>query len=190
MSRRFALWLVGASLSILVGLAFVWWSRADRGKAEHDATAADAEPAKTVLEGAILYFPSALGTLVAEERPLPRANPDERLHLLVEALLAGPRRPGLAAPFPETVRLGGAHVGSDAVAYVDLHAADGGAPPPAGSLQERLMVYSVVDTVALGLDTVDQVVLLWNGTQRGSLSGHLDTSVPLDPDLSLIAGES
>jgi len=30
-------------------------------------------------------------------------------------------------------------------------------------------------------------VLLWNGTQRVTFSGHLDTSRPLVPDRSLLA---
>jgi hypothetical protein len=47
-------------------------------------------------------------------------------------------------------------------------------------------VYSLVNSVALNVPAARRVALLWNGTQRQSFAGHLDTSRPLAPDPSLV----
>ena len=46
-------------------------------------------------------------------------------------------------------------------------------------------VYSLVDTVVANVPQIQRVALLWNGTQRETFSGHLDTSQPLVPDRKL-----
>ena len=65
--------------------------------------------------------------------------------------------------------------------------ADHATPPSAGSQSEMTSIYSLIDSVALNLDGAKSVVLLWNGSQLESFGGHLDTSRPLAPDLSLLA---
>jgi len=57
----------------------------------------------------------------------------------------------------------------------DLRADDGGAPPASGSALELQRVYAIVHTVLRNVPDVSHVVLLWNGVQRLSLSGHVDT---------------
>jgi hypothetical protein len=47
-------------------------------------------------------------------------------------------------------------------------------------------VYSVVDSLTANIPEVKQVVLLWNGVQRETFSGHLDTSRPLLPNRTLV----
>ncbi|PYQ60097.1 MAG: sporulation protein, partial [Acidobacteria bacterium] len=59
-------------------------------------------------------------------------------------------------------------------------------PPPGGSTEEIQRVYSVVDSIVLGVPQASRVVLLWNGSQRETFSGHLDLSVPLVPDRGLL----
>jgi hypothetical protein len=98
---------------------------------------------------------------------------------------AGPA--GLVRPFPPEVKLGGVELSADGIAYVDLRWSDHQDPPESGSTEEIQRVYSVVDTVALNVPQVNRVVLLWNGTQRTTFSGHLDTSRPLVPDRTLLA---
>jgi hypothetical protein len=44
-----------------------------------------------------------------------------------------------------------------------------------------------VNSLALNVPQVVRVVLLWNGTQRVTFSGHLDTSRPLVADRTLLA---
>ncbi|MEO1083984.1 MAG: GerMN domain-containing protein [Acidobacteriota bacterium] len=59
-----------------------------------------------------------------------------------------------------------------------------------GSKQELLTVYSVVNTVVLGSETVERVVLLIDGKQPSTLGGHVDLTRPLRPDPSWISASS
>ncbi|MBP9825123.1 MAG: hypothetical protein KBF21_12930, partial [Thermoanaerobaculia bacterium] len=52
-------------------------------------------------------------------------------------------------------------------------------PPQSGSTVELLRIYAVVHTVLRNVAEANRVVLLWNGVQRSSLAGHVDTGHPL-----------
>ncbi len=135
-----------------------------------------------------LYFPGDGGLLYPERRELTVPDDAEtQIRALVGALLAGPRTPGLVRPLPEGVEVDVAHLDADGIAYVDLVAPAGTEPPAAGSGLELQMVYSVVNTVALNVPQARRVALLWNGVQRPTFSGHLDTSRPLAPAPDLVA---
>ena len=69
----------------------------------------------------------------------------------------------------------------------DLVSEDGSPPPAGGSTEERLRVYSLVNTLVLNVAEAKSAVLLWNGAQPATLSGHLDLSRPLLPDPSVVA---
>jgi Sporulation and spore germination len=94
---------------------------------------------------------------------------------------------GLVRPLPPEVKLGSVELSADGTAFVDLRWPDREDPPESGSTEEIQRVYSLVDSVALNVPQVNRVVLLWNGTQRITFSGHLDTSRPLLPDRTLLA---
>jgi hypothetical protein len=98
-----------------------------------------------------------------------------------------PTASGLVRPFPPEVRLGSVQLSPDGTAFVDLRWPDHDDPPESGSTEEIQRIYSLVDSVALNVPQVSRVVLLWNGTQRITFSGHLDTSRPLVPDRTLLA---
>ncbi|MEO1366346.1 MAG: GerMN domain-containing protein [Acidobacteriota bacterium] len=59
-----------------------------------------------------------------------------------------------------------------------------------GSKQELLTVYSVVNTVTLGSDAVERVVMLIDGKQPSTLAGHVDLTRPLRPDPSWISASA
>ena len=65
--------------------------------------------------------------------------------------------------------------------------ADHADPPAGGSTAEMQCVYSLVNSIALNVPQAPRVVLLWNGLQRPSFAGHLDTGAPLTPLRELIA---
>jgi Sporulation and spore germination len=94
---------------------------------------------------------------------------------------------GLVRPFPPEVKLGSVELSADGTAFVDLRWPEREDPPESGSTEEIQRVYSLVDSLALNVPQVNRVVLLWNGTQRVTFSGHLDTSRPLLPDRTLLA---
>lgn len=137
-----------------------------------------------------LYFPGADGRLHPERRDLAAPDdPVEQARAVLAALLAGPEDPELMPVFPAgwaEVEVAAVLLGPDGVLLIDLHAPERDAPPPSGSLQEMVTVYSLVNSVALNVPAARRVALLWNGTQRQSFAGHLDTSRPLAPDPSLV----
>lgn len=115
------------------------------------------------------------------------ADPEGRARAVVLALLDGPREPTLFRPFPEGTVLLDLYLEADGTAYVDLGQEGAEDPPAGGSLEEMMRVYSLVDSLAYNLQEVERVALLWNGVQRETFSGHLDTSVPLEPREEILA---
>jgi hypothetical protein len=187
MSRRAAAVFLAVALAVAVAGGLWWWraARERAGRASADVPGAPAGPETRTV--ANLYFPGEGGLLYAERREIVSApGAAERARAVVAALLAGPQAAGLQPPFPGGVEVGSVAVVGD-VAYVDLRAPEQPAPPSGGSLREMLMVYSVVDSVLLNIPEVQRVALLWNGVQRESFSGHLDTARPLAADTSLVA---
>lgn len=85
----------------------------------------------------------------------------------------------------------------DNVAYVDLTMAEVGdgrgdaagrsalvlERPAMGLTEELLAVYSVVNSLTANSLGIDRVVLMWNGEQRPTFAGHVDTTRPLMADL-------
>lgn len=137
---------------------------------------------------ASLYFPDDTGHLSKEQIELPAGPTELRISKLVEALIAGPQDPTgvLHTVLPPETKAGGVLV-LDAVAYVDLRAENGGPPPAVGSMDEQMILYSLVDTIVFNTEGIERVVLLWNGNQRETFAGHFDTTRPLLPDPNLIA---
>lgn len=184
MSRRAAalVLLVG----LVVGVAALLWLRRVRATGPRAAAAGAVAAAPT--ETVVLYFPGAAGLLYPERRELPAAAAEgARLRAVVAAVLDGPRREGLVAPLPPGVEVAGVVVAPEGVVYVDLRSPNGAPPPPSGSTRERLMLYSLVNSVALNAGEAARVVLLWNGVQPAAFAGHLDTSRPLAADPGLLA---
>lgn len=138
-----------------------------------------------------LYFPGADGRLHPERRELLASDrPEEQVRTLLAALLAGPEEDGNLPVFAESygeVEVAAVLFGRDGVVLVDLHGPDGAPPPGGGSRQEIVTVYSLVNSIALNVGAARRVALLWNGNQRPSFAGHVDTSRPLAPDAGLVA---
>ena len=190
MNRRATVALLGALAAIAL-IASGWWWSGRQGEA--DAGGAEAGTQEQSLQGgegvARLYFPGLGGRLHTEERELQMgADAEEAVRVLMAELLAGPRTPGGFRTFAADVELGSVYVAPEGIAYVDLRSADGGPPPASGSQQEILSVYSIVNSVVLNVSQIQAVALLWNGQQRLSFAGHLDTSRPLGPRTHLIRG--
>jgi len=185
MNRKAAAFILGLALALIAGGAFWWWWQ---GKGNHvrlgPEPAESAGPTEKV--SVELYFPADEG-LRTEKRDLDvTASRKDRIRKIVAALLAGPVSSGAARPFPEGVMLGGVQLGEDGTAYLDIRWEGHADPPASGSTEEMQRVYSVVDSLTANIPEVKQVVLLWNGVQRETFSGHLDTSRPLLPNRTLV----
>lgn len=179
--------LIGLAVVAVAGGALWWWlSPAPEAPLDEELELEPPEPQEPVLF--TLYFPGPGGRLGAEERELAVGDePRDRARTLVLALLDGPRASGLVRPFPERVGLQDIYLTGDGVAYVDLGGEELESPPPSGSLAEMMRVYCLVQTLTANLPEVDRVAVLWNGVQRQTFSGHLDTSRPLGPKPDLLS---
>lgn len=136
-----------------------------------------------------LYFPGPGELLYEEERQLPPETDPERLILQIASeVLSGPTDPELSAPFTRPLKVGSVDVSPEGVIFVDLLTEDGTPPLPRGSTEEILALYSLVNSIVLNLEGAKAIVLLWNGRQLETLSGHIDTARPVRPDPALIAG--
>lgn len=190
MSRRVAAAIVLGAVALAGVLALLWLLWRDvggRGAGGPDEAGPEGRPATFEI-----YLPGEGGYLHPEERELAvTGEAASRARAIVLAVLDGPgeagRERGLERPFPEDVGLLDLYLTADGTAFVDLGAEGREIPPAGGSLAEMMMVYSVVDSLVLNLPEVERVALLWNGVQRESFSGHLDTSVPLEADEELLA---
>lgn len=150
---------------------------------------------------ATICFPAADGLLRCEPRAIPAAGTvEETAAVIVQALIDGPdptarTHAGDDPPPPEEVFPAlPSDVGLQAfdlvngVAYVDLTVGQTGAAlrserPAMGLREELLAVYSLVNSLTASNLGIERVVLMWNGEQRLTFAGHVDTSRPLLPDL-------
>ena len=148
---------------------------------------------------ATLCFPAADGLLRCEPRAIPAAGSvEETAAAIVQALIdgPGPAPAGDDAPeadeeiFPVLPPVVGLQAFDlvNGVAYVDLTISRPGSAlrferPEMGLRDERLAVYSLVNSRTASNLGIERVVLMWNGEQRLTFAGHVDTSRPLLPDL-------
>lgn len=186
MNRRTASFILGIALALLVS-AGLWWFLAGRSERRAGPAGRPEEAGPTEKVVFNLYFAQG-GQLRAEPRELEvTESPKDRIRKVVQALLEGPRQRGLAPLFPKEVTLGSVQLSDDGTAYLDLRWPEHDEPPASGSTEEIQRVYGIVNSVAYNVPQASQVVLLWNGLQRATFSGHLDTSRPLTPDRSILA---
>ena len=139
---------------------------------------------------ATLCFPASDGLLRCEPRAIPAAGSvEETAAVIVQALIDGPPHPDeeMFPVLPPEVGLQAFDL-VNGVAYVDLTVARTGTAlrferPAMGLREELLAVYSLVNSLTASNLGIERVVLMWNGEQRLTFAGHVDTSRPLLPDL-------
>jgi len=146
---------------------------------------------------ATLCFPATDGLLRCEPRAIPAAGSvEETAAAIVQALIDGPGPapvgddpPGeeIFPALPPAVGLQAFDL-VNGVAYVDLTIAQTGSAlrferPAMGLRDELLAVYSLVNSLTASNLGIERVVLMWNGEQRLTFAGHVDTTRPLLPDL-------
>jgi hypothetical protein len=186
MSRKAAAFVLGLALALIAGGVLWWWLQGKGGRVRQGPGAVEEAAGPTEKLSVELFYPAGEG-LRTERRDLAvTASRKDRIRKIVAALLSGPVSGGAARPFPEGVMLGGVQLGEDGTAYLDMRWEGHADPPSSGSTEEMQRVYSVVDSLTANIPEVKQVVLLWNGVQRETFSGHLDTSRPLQPNRTLV----
>ncbi|MDD4080414.1 MAG: GerMN domain-containing protein [Eubacteriales bacterium] len=144
-----------------------------------------------LLDYCTLYFADGAGTLGASRRAVPYHQTRNPRYVLNE-LLSGPEytdtNPGLSAVLPQGIKdadwLGIArHNGTLAV---NISAAANTLFNPLNEVQERLMVYGMVNTLA-ELAGVDKVQFFIDGKQEGRFAGHIDLAGSFLPSTGMVA---
>ena len=169
-------------LAALAGIALLVWllSGGSPLQAPEDLVPAEALPTPTPApeQRVILLFTGGDGLLHPELRsvPLP-AEVDERIRVVLNELLSGPRKGGPLAPVvPYAATVDAVFVDQQGNAFIDL------TPPPeplSGSSTELMLTYGIVDSVILNCPEISAVQLLFGGHEVPTLTGHLDLSKPL-----------
>jgi hypothetical protein len=181
MNRRAAAFILGLALALLAGGALWWWLQGlGSGGVEGGPAGSTAKPSPVPFE---LWVPDAMGLRVERRELEVTSAPKDRIRRISEALLA-PQPDGVRL-FPEGVALAGVQLSHEGTAYVNLVWEGHEDPPPSGSTEEMQRVYSLVNSIVTNVPEARRVALLWNGLQRPTFAGHLDTSRPLTPLVAL-----
>jgi len=133
-----------------------------------------------------IYFTDQTNTyLVAEQRSVQFASdPSAWGRNILNALLEGPRNDHVPT-IPDGTLLRAFYVGRDKTAYVDLSNAVR-KNHPGGSRSELLTIYSVVNSLALNMPTIERVKILIDGQEAETLAGHIDLNLPFQADMLII----
>ncbi len=171
--------LVGALLWLAVGR----WPGGEE-MTEPEVASPPPTPTPAPEQRLVLLFAAGDGLLEPELRTLPvPLDVAGRVRVVVEQLLAG-SRVGLEGVFPYPAELRAVFVDGRGTAFVDLSAPP---EPLAGSHQELLLAYGVVDSILLNCPELGSVQLLFGGEEVATLTGHLDLSRPLPLNRHFIA---
>ncbi|MEO8277364.1 MAG: GerMN domain-containing protein [Thermoanaerobaculia bacterium] len=186
MNRRWAGAAIAVAVAVLLLASYWLFRQGKREAAVAEAPSSSSLPASSapVPEGetwtAELYFPAATDRLMAQQTPVTSAGSARaRATGVVQSLLATPPTAPRVPVFPTEVKLGKLLMLEDGTVIIDLRTDPVAEPPQSGSTVEELRIYAIVDSVLHNVAEAKQVVLLWNGTQRPSFSGHIDTGHPL-----------
>ncbi len=102
---------------------------------------------------------------------------------IVEALIKGPHS-DLVGTIPPATEIRAVYI-DEKTAYADF-TREIGTSHPGGIFSELMTIYSIVNTLVLNVDEVDQVKILIGGQEAETLSGHIDIRFPLNADMLLI----
>lgn len=187
---------IGSGLVVLLAAVVLTaprWTRLLTRSTGDDDAAGDEHPVKEeepagAVERTIkvkLFFqaPDRPG-LAMEEREVPFASDIAgQLKAVVGELIRGSRS-GLTASLPPETRVLEVFVNEHGVAYVDLskEAAQG----TAGSHDELLSVYSIVNSLTVNFPAIKRVQILVDDRPADTLAGHIDLSRPLPADMTLL----
>jgi len=148
-----------------------------------ESPAEPAPEAKTIA----LFFLSEDDNLLHPEQRKILASPSivEEAEQAVEELIRGSDK-GYISPLPPETKVRQLFVTKEGVAYVDL-SREIMESHPSGSSAELATVYSIVNTLAYNFKPIKKVFILVEGSEKETLSGHINLSQPFVPLYSLNA---
>jgi spore germination protein GerM len=129
---------------------------------------------KVALRVVRLYFEGPSLLLMPEPRNVQAPeNPAGAMGVVVRELFKGPANPGFARAFPADTVVRGAFLLPDGTAFVDLGGVTLTQGWAAGSHEELMAVYSLVQTITANFPEAKKVRLLVNGAPAETLAGHI-----------------
>lgn len=134
-----------------------------------------------------LYYESPDLLLVAESRnvQLPQ-SPAGAISVVARELVKGSANAGVPRLLPADTVVRGAFLLPDGTAFVDLGGATLTSGWPAGSHEELMAVYSIVQTITSNFAEAKRVRILVNGAPVETLAGHIALDRSLTPNRSLV----
>lgn len=177
--------LVGLFLAIAVGLGTAGNTADSNPVPQQNQVTGNEGTREQVVH---LYFGDASGRhLTAEQRVLTPAGDDVTFSRdLIRALIEGPQRKGTRT-LPKGAALRAVYLldngsASNGTAVVDFDAQSFG-NHPGGVEAEMLSIFSIVNTLAINVDSIKQVMILIGGGEAATLAGHVDISRPFRADM-------
>ncbi len=134
-----------------------------------------------------LYYESPDLLLVPELRnvQLPQ-SPAGAMSVVARELLKGSANAGVPRLLPADTVVRGAFLLPDGTAFVDLGGPTLTSGWPAGSHEELMAVYSIVQTITSNFAEAKRVRILLNGAPAETLAGHIALDRSLTPNSSLV----
>lgn len=177
--------LVLAGIVILVvALGWLLYSFLSRPAAPPPSRVAVVEESLEPREVTLYFAAADASHLVPEIRLITECETeDDCLRAVIEALIAGPRD-GSAQVLPSKTALLGLQVHGSLVAVDFSDTLVNG--HPGGTQSELLTVYALANTLAVNFPHLRQVSILVDGASLATLKGHVDLSLPITPDFSLV----
>lgn len=177
-SGRILLLLMGVFLAV----ALVLSSGCTNGNTQEEPTPNLNQPEESTK--VTLYFSdSQAAKLIPEEREV-AVNEGSLPEAAVNELIKGPQNPELSKTIPDGTELISVVV-KDGIAQVDF-SNEFQANHWGGSAGETITIYSVVNTLTK-LDGIEEVQFLIEGEKIESLAGHLDLTMPVASDETMIS---
>lgn len=135
-----------------------------------------------------LYYESPQLLLVPEERnlQLPQ-SPAGAMSLVSRELVKGSANPAVPRLLPADTVVRGAFLLPDGTAFVDLGGTTLTNGWAAGSHEELMAVYSIVQTITVNFPEAKRVRILVNGVPAETLAGHIALDRALTQNRALVA---
>ena len=134
-----------------------------------------------------LYFEGPSLLLFAEQRNVQAPqNPAGAMAVIVRELFKGPANPAFGRAFPADTVVRGAFLLPDGTGFVDLGGTTLTQGWAAGSHEELMAVYSLVQTITANFPEAKRVRILVNGPPAETLAGHVALDRALVPSAAFV----
>jgi spore germination protein GerM len=189
-TKRIKLFLFFFLLILASGLALLFFLSGPGEKvkvmAKKEAAPQESSPAEPLKRQVILYFPSAEDDLLHPElREIKAASPEIEAEEIIQELMAGSKE-GYLSPLPPQTRIRQVFITRDGTAYVDF-SRELVERHPSGSAAELTTIYAIVNSLISNIKSIKQVFFLIEGSERETLSGHINLNRPFSALPSIIA---